>query len=131
MDFPTVSTVTRWMEGITPAAQTAGDSQVTFAIISPSGLGTIQKSGGWIDVRAHSSMVFIAKANTTGCSIRLEYKRTTSDDVVSIMVPTTALVAGTTTEIYNGPLERDVAYFRVVVTSGTAPNTVDLSFLVR
>lgn len=131
MDFPTVSTLNRWMEGVVTANQSVADSTVTFDVISPSGTGSIQRSGGWIDVRAHNSMVFIAKANTSNCSIRIEFKRTTVDDVVSVMVPTTVLVAGTMTELFNGSLGNDVAYFRVITTSGTTPNTVSISFLVR
>jgi hypothetical protein len=117
------------MEGIVVAApQSAGDTVVAFDVISPSGLGTIQ-SNGWIDVRAHNYMVLIATPATTGATVRIESKRTTTDPVVSTLVANTAIAAGVTSELYNSDLN-DVAYIRVVSSSGTSPNTIGISFYI-
>lgn len=130
MDYPGVAVVTRWMEGIAAQApQSASDSTITFPIISPSGIGTIQREGGWIDVRAHKTLCLIAKASDSGCTIRIETKRTTTDDVVGVLVPNLVLAADTTTEVYNSDIS--IGYFRVITTAGTSPNTVALSFLVK
>lgn len=111
------------------APQSAGDTVVAFDFISPSGLGTIPKSGGWLDVRAHSHMVMIATPSTTGCSFRVEILRTTADPVVGVLVADTPVAAGVTSEIYNGSLD-GVALMRVITNTGTAPNTAAASFLI-
>lgn len=117
------------MEGIVVAApQSVGETVVTFDVISPSGIGTIQQSG-WIDVRAHNKMVFIATPATTGATIRVESKRTSTDPVVSILVANTAIAAGVTAELYNADLD-GVAYIRVVSSAGTSPNTIAMSFYI-
>jgi hypothetical protein len=131
MDYPGVAVLNRWMEGIVRSfPQSAGSSTVTFDVISPSGLGTIQKIGGWIDVRAHNKMVLIATTSVTNANVSVEILRTSADTVTGVLVAPTACLAGVTNELYNGSLD-GIAYVRMVTSDGNPVNTLSASFFIK
>lgn len=128
-DIPSVASQRRWAEGVVTGASQAGTSTPLVFQISPYSTYYKTSPEGWVDARAHNMLNILISSVGQDCSYVVETMRTGHDPSPQILVPSTSVVAGATTQIYAGNLDY-IAFFRVLQT-GVVSGTINASFLMK
>lgn len=126
--IPNVATTKGALTGNFTVTQTAS---VSDTILTYDDSLLYADSNGSILMANWERMVLLAKANTTGCDVLVEYQRAPGDDWNNLTAGTVTLVADTVTDLYPSRVLSDVYAIRISHSNGNAANTLQLMFYLQ